>query len=251
MNGSQTRSELGVFQTFSEVCPLDIIRESISKRNPPEPDVFCKLGDGEEVAFELVEIIDEDWARLTSGQFREAKSLREGYLRSTAEYRRALDERIANALVYVSFVADVPARRRRSAVPDILRHLSTIRPDFCGEWKPPSGTTLHGRVRGITVSRGDWDGPEFDVEAVGAIGDPTLERVRAKWRNCVRFGTSISSFSRPTNFNPRRRRPCGSPASTRSSGAIGTQVRFGRCGCLISVREVFRIRSPFRNRRAG
>jgi len=33
----------------------------------------------------------------------------------------------------------------------------------------------------ITISRGDFEGPEFDVEAVGSIGDPTLERIRAKW----------------------------------------------------------------------
>jgi len=182
VNESQTRSELAIFQNFAEVCPLNIIRESISKRSPPEPDVLCKLAEGdEEVAFELVEIIDEGWASLTSGQFREAKSLREAYLASTDEYRRELDERLGNALVYVSFVADVQARQRRSAVSDILRHLSTIRPDFNGEWKPPSGSTLHGRVRGITISRGDFEGPEFEVEAVAPIGDPTLERVRAKW----------------------------------------------------------------------
>ena len=86
MNDSQTRSELAIFRNFAEVCPLDIIRESISKRNPPEPDVLCKFAEGEEeVAFELVEIIDEGWARLTSGQFREAKSLREAYLVSVAK----------------------------------------------------------------------------------------------------------------------------------------------------------------------
>jgi hypothetical protein len=76
VNDSQTRSELAIFRNFAEVCPLNIIRESISKRNPPEHDVLCKLAEGdEEIAFELVEIIDEDWASLTSGQFREAKSL--------------------------------------------------------------------------------------------------------------------------------------------------------------------------------
>ena len=96
VNDSQTQSELAIFRNFAEVCPLNIIRESISKRNPPEPDVLCKLAESEEeVAFELVEIIDEGWACLTSGQFREAKSLREAYLASTGEYRRALDERIA------------------------------------------------------------------------------------------------------------------------------------------------------------
>jgi hypothetical protein len=36
-------------------------------------------------------------------------------------------------------------------------------------------------VRTITISRGDFESPEFDVEAVGSIGDPTLDRVRGKW----------------------------------------------------------------------
>jgi hypothetical protein len=168
---------------FAEVCPLNVIPASIAKRDPPAPDLLCVVADNEEqVGFELVEIIDEGWASLTSGQFRETRSLRGAYLASSGDYRHALDERIANALVYVSFLADVQARRRRSAVPEILRHLSTIRPDFCGEWKPPVGTPLHGTVRAIRISRGAFPGPEFDVEAVRAIGDPTLDRVRAKWR---------------------------------------------------------------------
>jgi hypothetical protein len=183
MKYSQARSELAVFRTFAEVCPLNIIPESIAKRNPPEPDVFCALADSEEeVGFELVEIIDEGWASLTSGQCREARSLQEAYLASAGEYRLALDERIANALVYVSFVANVQARRRRSAVSEILLHLSTIKPEFCGEWKPLLGTPLHGTVRAIKISRVDFPGPEFDVEAAAAIGDPTLERVRGKCR---------------------------------------------------------------------
>lgn len=182
MNDTQTQSELHIFTNFAEVCPLRIVRSSISKRNPPEPDILCNLAEtNEHVAFELVEIIDNDWARLTSGQFREGDALREAYRTGSQDLRRELNQRLGNALVYVSFVPEVQARQRRAAVPEILQRLSTMAPDFVGQWRPAHHGTLDGVVRFITITRGDFPGPEFDVEAVGAIGDPTLERIRAKW----------------------------------------------------------------------
>ena len=181
MNDTQTRTELEIFSRFADVCSLSIVRESIAKRIPPEPDILCKLATGETVAFELVEIIDEDWASLTSGQVRDMKSLREAYQATAGDLRRDLDERIGNALVYVSFVADVLARERRAVIREILGHLSTVGPDFSGDWAPTFGTSLHRIVRNIRISRGDFSGPEFDVEAVASIADPTVARIRAKW----------------------------------------------------------------------
>ena len=182
MKDSQKRSELAIFRVFAEVCPLNVVLTSIENRDPPEPDVVCGIGNGEEqVAFELVEIIHDGWASLTSGQFRDTTSLRDAYKSSTGEQRIALDGRLGNALVYVSFCAGIPAKRRRAAVSDILEYLSTILPDFTGDWKPPVGCALHDTVRSIRISRGDFPGPEFDVEAVTAIGDPTVDTIRAKW----------------------------------------------------------------------
>jgi hypothetical protein len=182
MKDSQKKSELAILRVFAEICPLSILPASIGNRDPPEPDVVCAIGNGEEqVAFELVEIIDDGWASLTSGQFRDTTSLRQAYRSSTGDQRIALDERLGNALVYVSFCAGITAKRRRAAVSEILHYLSTIAPDFSGDWKPPVGSALHDTVRAIRTSRGDFPGPEFDVEAVAAISDPTVDTIRAKW----------------------------------------------------------------------
>lgn len=182
MKDSQKKSEREIFRAFADVCPLSIALASIENRDPPEPDIVCAIGnDGERVAFELVEIIDDRWASLTSGQFRDTASLREAYKSSRGEQRIALNERLGNALVYVSFCPDIPAKRRRAAVSDILEWVATIPPDFTGDWKPPVGSALHDAIRTIGISRGGFPGPEFDVEAVAAIGDPTVETIRAKW----------------------------------------------------------------------
>lgn len=182
MKDSQRKSELAIFRAFADVCPLNVVLISIETRNPPEPDVVCEIGNGEEkVAFELVEIIDDGWASLTSGQLRDSSSLRDAYKSRTGDQRIALDRRLGNALVYVSFCAGISAKRRRAAVLGILEYLSTILPDFTGDWKPPADCALHNTVRSIRISRGDFAGPEFDVEAVAAIGDPTVDTIRTKW----------------------------------------------------------------------
>ncbi len=192
LTDAQSRSEIITFKRFAEICPLNIVRESIDKREPPEPDIVCRLGGSEElVAFELVEILDEGWARLTSSQFGDADRLREAYGASTGEFRKALDRRLNNALVYVAFERAVSSRDRRASLPAILEELSRIEGDFTGEWRPRRGTALFDKVRIVGISRGGFEGPEFDVEAVGSIGDPTVERVQAKWQKSYRTACPI------------------------------------------------------------
>jgi hypothetical protein len=37
-------------------------------------------------------------------------------------------------------------------------------------------------LRGFTISRGSFGGPEFDVSAVSSIGEPTVDRIRTKYQ---------------------------------------------------------------------
>ena len=51
-----------MFKEFAERSPLDIARDSIENRCPPEPDILCRFSDGENVAFELKELCSEPTA---------------------------------------------------------------------------------------------------------------------------------------------------------------------------------------------
>lgn len=179
----QAFAELVTFRRFADVCPVAIDPVSIEKRDPPEPDIVCRFAEsGEEVAFELVEIIDQDWARLTSGQFREAAALRAAYESASGGLRVALDSQLHNALVYVEFRPGLASQERKEAVPLILHELSSLPAHQTGIWRPGPGTLLATTLRSITISRGEFHGPQFDVEAVSFIGDPTVQRIRSKWR---------------------------------------------------------------------
>lgn len=182
MVSKQEQSELVTFRRFAKVCPLGVDLSSVEKRNPPEPDICCRLANsGEEVAFELVEIIDRGWARLTSEMFRDVGLLRAGYGSARGSFRDALDAQLNNALVYVSFKRGVTSRKRRDAVPVILEQLAALPVGYEGCWQPPADSSTAETLGSLTISRGRFQGPEFDVEAVSSIREPTVERIRAKW----------------------------------------------------------------------
>jgi hypothetical protein len=58
--------EKEVFSKFILKCPYSIQINSIQKRPPPEPDILCKLEDGADKYFELVECVDASLAKSLS-----------------------------------------------------------------------------------------------------------------------------------------------------------------------------------------
>jgi hypothetical protein len=58
--------ERDIFNGFIAVTGLPVASESIRSRPPPEPDILCDVAGEGLVAFELVELIDEDLARHTA-----------------------------------------------------------------------------------------------------------------------------------------------------------------------------------------
>ncbi len=46
---------------------MPVASDSIQKRDPPEPDILCRLDDGNYVAFELVEICHPENIALLNG----------------------------------------------------------------------------------------------------------------------------------------------------------------------------------------
>ena len=62
--------EKKIFSLFAEACALPVRPESIEKRNPPEPDILCEIKGEGPVAFEMVELIDQNIAQGTNEQIR-------------------------------------------------------------------------------------------------------------------------------------------------------------------------------------
>ena len=54
--------ELKVFASFASRCGIPIVPGSAQKREPPEPDILCKLENGQGLAFELAEACAPEFA---------------------------------------------------------------------------------------------------------------------------------------------------------------------------------------------
>ena len=57
--------ELGIFHEFAERSGLPIALDSIENRRPPAPDIFCRFGNGDGVAFELKQLCEAWMAKTT------------------------------------------------------------------------------------------------------------------------------------------------------------------------------------------
>lgn len=178
--------EMKIFSRFAAVCGLPIRPGSIEKCQPPEPDILCTVEGEGPVAFEMVEIIDEDLARRTYGQIKFHGLFEQAYEDLPPDNYGSFKKKFHNALIYVRFCSIASSRIRGNAIPMIFNLLMETGTEFIGTLTPPQESPLYEAVKDVNVSRGEFIGPCFDVEAVGSFADPTIERIATKFRKNYR-----------------------------------------------------------------
>jgi len=150
--------------------------DTVESRRPPEPDILCKITGHGFTAFELVEIIEGEWAQLVGNQIRLEKSL---YLKHE-QLAQPLQTAYGDALIYIRCRPLVGIRQRENAIPALFEFLQGLPNRYQGDAKPEGD--LFETFRSVGISRGDFGpGPFFQVEAVSSIGDPTPHTIQGKW----------------------------------------------------------------------
>lgn len=122
MNVKAIEREQRVFRSFAENGPLAIDLSSIESTPPPAPDIQCRVEGAGFVAFELVELIDQEYARGIDLMARTQRILRDLPEHLPADLRRSLKE-TGDPYIAFDFVANLPLRVREQAAVDALRWL--------------------------------------------------------------------------------------------------------------------------------
>lgn len=171
--GDNSRSEIAIFREFAEVCPLRIDATSIEKRpdGTGEPDILCSVETGEWIAFELVEVVDNDLAAASNEGIRLPRLLK--------KHAPRLPGLEFGARVGVIFGDGLSERQKINLFPLLFEKLKSIPTGFAGELRLPLEIQRKG-LHGIAIYRGLADELEFIVTPATSIGDPTLERLRDK-----------------------------------------------------------------------
>lgn len=172
--------EITIFKAFAKVCDLPIRLDSIEKINFPHPDIQCEVSGTGPIAFELVEIIDRNFANTLGKQIATQKKLSEYHSDVPNEIRKPFDTMYSNALISIRFNNSCTLRQRIKLFPIIFDHLLTLDEQFDGDTFENT-QECRDKLFGISISRGRFNGPLFDSAAGGSIGDPTVSAIRSKF----------------------------------------------------------------------
>lgn len=170
--------ELRIFSEFAKVSPRRFDLTTLEKRQPRHPDVVIKC-DGSSVAFELVELIDRDFARRIGVMIGTRRLLRTKLSELPDNHRCAFEAKYHNALLNFSFT-DLPFHKRRGIIDTLLERLMELDETYEGRAFRDS-EEFSGILNFVSIVRGEFVGPVLDVEASGFLGDPTLERLQDKF----------------------------------------------------------------------
>ena len=178
MKIERTDLELRVFNAFA--CAAVLPKGWAEKRQPPEPDVLFHDSHGSHRAFELVELIDQDYRHRVGLIVGTKIALRTYYEGFPSGKKCLFDQKYGDALLYFRFRPSLTFNRRRSAFPVIFEQLLLLPDGFVGDTLEDD-PALASMVIGVSISRGHFRGPIFDPECVGWIGDPSVSAISRKF----------------------------------------------------------------------
>lgn len=182
----QSEREIDAFTRFASVAAIPIDPQSIEKRNPPEPDILCcHLHDGP-IAFELVELLDENFAGRLGRQLNSVSALEAFYDQLPVDERIAFDVRFGNAAIFIDLQDGITHKRLQANCNELFRELAATEPNFAGVLVEFTSKVVRKLVKAIEISRSDFRGPAFTITNIGGVGNPVIDSIQTKLRNSYR-----------------------------------------------------------------
>lgn len=167
-----------VFEHFARAAGL-LPGGTFTSRPEPEPDILYVATDGTSLAFELVEIIDQDYSA-SLGQSFNTKDACNTYLdKLPATEAAAFRAAFANADIALTFRDNMTGQRRKNALPAIFKHLASLPAGFTGD-AFKDGNPLEAILSYAHVGRGRFNGPLFDATSATWVGDPSVDALKGK-----------------------------------------------------------------------
>jgi hypothetical protein len=172
--------EVPVFKSFLEARGILFDQDSIEKRQPPEPDILFRNSDGLNVAFELVELLDKDYGRMYNILFDTIDEIQRFYENFVKEKKDSFKKKFGDAFLNFNFLQNATFKQRQTAIPKIFEKLLAVSDSFTSEVLEDD-PDLFFALKSVSISRGKLNGPIFNPESVGGIGDPTVPKIQQKF----------------------------------------------------------------------
>jgi len=172
--------EIRIFKKFVAVCPYQIHLDSITKKEPPEPDISCRLLNGSIIAFELVEYIDKPIAQAIYGSSKLRKSFNDELEKLPKEKKERFERVFRSTLISVAFSKEISANKKMFSIPLIFDYLLTLENTPYGKFNLGSCPNLKNVVDYIVIKNSGR--LTFDIKDPTFFSDSARERIEDKFR---------------------------------------------------------------------
>lgn len=146
---------------------------------PPFPDIFCIDNNDNPISIELVQIIEQNFARKFGSQIKTKKEIDAFYSSLSRDEKELIRGRLYNAFIAFEFNDEATLRQRKKMLPELFNVLKNITTSFEGELKL-SDPTFRNICEILTISRGRFTGPLFDINLGGFVEDPVIKSIEGK-----------------------------------------------------------------------
>lgn len=161
---NQSKQELQVVKSFLKHYPCKIKISSIKKRYPPEPDIECKLENGETISFELVECVDNRIKKKWSDYIKLRNLLKIKIRNLSDKDRQELHRKYYGTNILVVFNDNFSIRKKEKSIPRIVKYILKRKNDISGVIEVKSIK----EVKEISITRKvEYDkGPDIDLPGI-------------------------------------------------------------------------------------
>lgn len=177
---NQSVEELTIFKSFATKYPGGL--REIENRIPPEPDIRCKDSNGNVCAFELVELIDQAYARKNSAMFDLSTDIRKSFKSLPRNQHKLLQSILKNADIFVEYLDEATIQKKRSIIPEIFKFLESLNSNDSGTFPTHGVDSLKHTVKKISIYRGIFEGPIWDVINAGILDDLPIKQLLDKFK---------------------------------------------------------------------
>lgn len=173
--------EIEVFNRFVNISGLPIDINSIKKAAEPAPDIYCRDNLGNELAFELVELLDSNFATMIDWATDGKDSLYSLYENLSADKKAALDSKYAHADIYFDVCHGVTKNKLKQQMNLIFDELIQLPENAEGDIRNFSDKRVSKLINFIRIFRSSINGPLFSTNTGAWMGDPTPDALTEKF----------------------------------------------------------------------
>ena len=148
-NAGSISKEAQIFEALAAIAGIGVTANTIQKRQPPEPDILCRLTDGTTRAFELTEICNPRNAAFMGSAQKLSDMIEDAYRSLPPETRTRFDSKFADRPLSFHFRDGASLSRIRSGITAVLTDLlgATERGGSYLEFRSPKAAGIVSQVR--------------------------------------------------------------------------------------------------------